>query len=187
MKRQVETYEQKLEEEPRTAVEESFQMMLYEMDVERVKYLLVSYLRTRLQKIEKYHKYILQNNMGARLSADEAFFLNKFVTLQQTYFDSTINSHFQQPPYVLPGESMDDVSSVIIHYTQYKENEMDCPFPNRKKLVGVRVLPGNDPVEIPIDNEDTMTTIRISSDKVTIVEYEVVEPFLLNSTVFELS
>ena len=64
---------------------------------------------------------------------------------------------------------------------------MDCPFPNRKKLVGVRVLPGNDPVEIPIDNEDTMTTIRISSDKVTIVEYEVVEPFLLNSTVFELS
>ena len=57
--------------------------------------------------------------MGARLSADEAFFLNKFpchpsftprfAALQQTYFDSTINSHFQQPPYVLPGESMDDV------------------------------------------------------------------------------
>lgn len=61
--------------------------------------------------------------MGARLSADEAFFLNKFdrvptithrfVTLQQTYFDSTINSHFQQPPYVLPGESMDDVCSFM--------------------------------------------------------------------------
>lgn len=76
---------------------------------------------------------------------------------------------------------------MIINYTQYKENEMDCPFPDRKRLVGVRVLPGNDPVEIPINNEDTMTTIHITSDKVTIVEYEIVEPFLLNSTVFELS
>lgn len=66
---------------------------------------------------------------------------------------------------------------------------MDCPFPNTKKLVGVRVLPGNDPIEIPVEDEGTGDTVdvRIGTDHVTVVEFEIIEPFLLGSDVFELS
>ncbi|KAK8789557.1 hypothetical protein WA171_001649 [Blastocystis sp. BT1] len=189
MKERVDTYESVLEEEPRSSVDDSFRIMLYEMDVERIKYLLTSYLRTRLHKIELYHKFILRNNQTARLSADETAFLEKFAKLNQNYFESTIQSHFHQPPYVTPGEDMDETTSVIVNYTQYCEDEMDCPFPNTKKLVGVRLLAGNDPVEIPVEDKSTGETVdvRIGTDHVTVIEFEIIEPFILGSDTFELS
>lgn len=67
---------------------------------------------------------------------------------------------------------------------------MDSPFPNRKKLVGIRLREGSEPVEIPAEEDgDTgeVVTIRISSDHVTVVQYEVIEAVLLGSSRFELS
>ena len=66
---------------------------------------------------------------------------------------------------------------------------MDCPFPNTKKLVGVRLLAGNDPVEIPVEDKSTGDTVdvRIGTDHVTVIEFEIIGPFLLGSDIFELS
>lgn len=67
---------------------------------------------------------------------------------------------------------------------------MDSPFPNRKKLVGIRLRDSGEPVEIPAEEDgDTgeVVTIRISSDHVTVVQYEVIEAVLLGSSRFELS
>mgnify|MGYP000003099003 CR=1 FL=1 len=66
---------------------------------------------------------------------------------------------------------------------------MDCPFPNTKKLVGVRLLAGNDPVEIPVEDKSTGETVdvRIGTDHVTVIEFEIIEPFILGSDTFELS
>lgn len=46
--------------------------MLLQTEIERIKYLLKSYLRTRLFKIEKFSLYLLrQENVGDILSANE--------------------------------------------------------------------------------------------------------------------
>lgn len=82
------------------------------------------------------------------------------------------------------------VASVIINFNQYREDETDSPFPNRKKLVGVRIREGGEPVEIPMEDDadsGEVVTIRITSDHVTVVEYEVIESYLLGNSSFELS
>ena len=81
------------------------------------------------------------------------------------------------------------LASTVVNFCQYCEDEMSSPFPNRKKLIGVRLFKEQDPISIPIENDmdGEDTSIEISFDHVTIVEYDVIEPLLLGKTDFELS
>ena len=57
-------------------------------------------------------------------------------------------------------------------------------------MVGVRIREGGEPVEIPMEDDadsGEVVTIRITSDHVTVVEYEVIESYLLGNSNFELS
>ena len=65
-----------------------------------------------------------------------------------------------------------------------------APFVNKKKLVGVRLHKKGEPFEISVDEEaegGEISSVRITSEQWTIVEYELIEPYLLGSTYFELS
>lgn len=66
---------------------------------------------------------------------------------------------------------------------------MNSPFPNRKKLVGVRLYKNQEPLEIPIegDLDGEATNIQISNDHVTIVEFDIIESYLIDGNDFELS
>ena len=69
-------------------------MILYEMDMERVKFSLARYLRARLAKIEKHMFFIAQDERQlARLSEQERRYLTKLVQLHNNYFDETIFRH----------------------------------------------------------------------------------------------
>lgn len=65
-----------------------------------------------------------------------------------------------------------------------------APFVNKKKLVGVRLHKKGEPFEISVDEAaegGEISSVRITSEQWTIVEYELIEPYLLGNTYFELS
>eukprot|EP01132_Coremiostelium_polycephalum_P005719 gene5719-7114_t len=67
-----------------------FTAQLYEMEVERLKYLIRSYLRTRIKKIDKFYAYISQNStIKSKLSNHELEYCEKFTNLIENHFQIT--------------------------------------------------------------------------------------------------
>jgi GINS complex subunit 4 len=66
---------------------ERFHLSLYEMEVERIEYLLASYIRVRLAKIQAYASWILhQVELRERLSDEERSFASRYVMLKHRHF-----------------------------------------------------------------------------------------------------
>ena len=77
--------------------------------------------------------------------------------------------------------------STIVNFTQYHDDEMDCPVPNRGKLVGVRVLPGNPALEVDLEMDEGSNQVKIDDKRVVVVEYSLIEAILMDSDKIELS
>lgn len=77
--------------------------------------------------------------------------------------------------------------STIVNFTQYRDDEMDCPVPNRSKLVGVRVLPGNAALEVDLEMDEGSSQVKIDDKRVVVVEYSLIEAILMDSDIIELS
>lgn len=74
-------------EDARSTVAEAFAASLYQMEIDRVNFLVASYLRTRLFKIQKYAVYLLSNaDMYARLSEREKEFARGYVDSLEQHF-----------------------------------------------------------------------------------------------------
>eukprot|EP00455_Lapot_gusevi_P014877 TRINITY_DN17499_c0_g1_i3.p1 TRINITY_DN17499_c0_g1~~TRINITY_DN17499_c0_g1_i3.p1 ORF type:complete len:173 (+),score=8.14 TRINITY_DN17499_c0_g1_i3:77-595(+) len=74
-----------------------FMSQLLQMDLDRIKYLLSSYLRIRLQKIDKHLIHILSTaEMVERLSAPELNFAKQYVDLVQSTFDRAFLDHIPE-------------------------------------------------------------------------------------------
>ncbi|KAI9463881.1 hypothetical protein HD554DRAFT_2026853 [Boletus coccyginus] len=86
IRRQSETV-QLLRSDPSSSEEEHFRIMLAQTEVERVKFVLRSYLRTRLFKIEKFARYIMTNlEIQQRLSENEVDHARRFARLTDQHF-----------------------------------------------------------------------------------------------------
>lgn len=85
--------DQKIED----AVEhEYFVVSLYQMDIERVRYSLARYFRTRLLKIERNLEYILSNiDVMDRLSMSEKEFATKIQRLNDRHFEENVSNRFE--------------------------------------------------------------------------------------------
>lgn len=67
-------------------VEDKFAGMIYQTEIERIKFLLKSYLRVRLSKIEKYTLYILrQENSDELLSPQEVIYARRYQELIEAH------------------------------------------------------------------------------------------------------
>lgn len=76
---------------------EHFTVNIYQMDIERVRYSLNRYLRTRMIKIEKELEFIQQNhNIYERLSDDEKVFLNKLEAQNNSFFNDTVSARLHE-------------------------------------------------------------------------------------------
>ena len=70
---------------------EAFASTLYQMEIDRIKYLLASYLRTRLFKIEQLAAYVLQNQEAReRLSAEEVVYAQKYLECVHGHFKACV-------------------------------------------------------------------------------------------------
>jgi len=74
-----------------SSVTENFFASIYKLDIERMKYLLKSYLRTRLLKIQKLYLDIIRNDKGDLLSESEYEFVAKFFIHKKTHFQTSFS------------------------------------------------------------------------------------------------
>ncbi|KZT20692.1 GINS complex Sld5 component [Neolentinus lepideus HHB14362 ss-1] len=82
---------QLLRADPDSSEEEHFRIMLAQTEIERVKFIVRSYVRTRLYKIEKYARFIVANpEIQERLSATELEHARRFAHLMESHFHRTV-------------------------------------------------------------------------------------------------
>ncbi|OCF32764.1 hypothetical protein I317_02129 [Kwoniella heveanensis CBS 569] len=80
-----------LRSDPQTSEEEHFKLMLVQTEVERVKYLVRSYVRTRLHKIEKHSHFItLTPSVRSLLSGAELSHAQRYTELLHTHFQHSV-------------------------------------------------------------------------------------------------
>lgn len=80
----------------RGSAEESFTASLYQMDIERIRYTLARYLRTRLLKIERNLDFIINSDeMMERLSNAERVFATKLYGQYGNYIEDVIQKRFK--------------------------------------------------------------------------------------------
>ena len=71
--------------------EEYFTINLYLMDIERIRFLLVNYLRTRMQKVEQHAAFISSTTTELeKLSEAEERYLAKVVNLNNQHVEDSI-------------------------------------------------------------------------------------------------
>ncbi|KAG2052371.1 GINS complex, Sld5 component [Suillus hirtellus] len=100
---------QLLRTDPSSSEEEHFRIVLVQTEVERVKFIVRSYLRTRLFKIEKFARYIMTNpQVQQQLSESEVEHARRFARLTDQHFyysvlqslPETQQTLDDQPPFV---------------------------------------------------------------------------------------
>ncbi|GFZ50848.1 hypothetical protein JCM24511_08606 [Saitozyma sp. JCM 24511] len=80
-----------LRSDPATSEEEHFKLVLVQTEMERVKYLVRSYVRCRLSKIEKYsHHIVLTPELHPLLSGAELSHAKRYTELLHTHFQHSV-------------------------------------------------------------------------------------------------
>uniref|UniRef100_A0A7N0VHH2 DNA replication complex GINS protein SLD5 n=1 Tax=Kalanchoe fedtschenkoi TaxID=63787 RepID=A0A7N0VHH2_KALFE len=88
---QIQLMEETVEEFAQSGVD-PLTVSLYQMDLDRTQFLLRSYLRVRLQKIEKYMFYILKTDLWNRLSEQEQKFAKRCTDDMGKHLDQSVLS-----------------------------------------------------------------------------------------------
>ncbi|KDR72993.1 hypothetical protein GALMADRAFT_252372 [Galerina marginata CBS 339.88] len=122
---------QLLREDPSTSEEEHIRIMLVQTEVERVKFIVRSYVRTRLFKIEKYARFITTNaDLQTRLTAAERDHASRHAQITDQHFYLTVlrslpekQSHLDDTPLFVPPmiTEPDKSRPVFVHALQ------NCP------------------------------------------------------------
>ncbi|KAF7331565.1 DNA replication complex GINS protein SLD5 [Mycena kentingensis (nom. inval.)] len=82
---------QLLRGDPSTSEEEHMRVMLAQTEVERVKFIIRSYVRTRLYKIEKYARFIIQDEeIQSRITVAERDYASRHAHLLDRHFHSSV-------------------------------------------------------------------------------------------------
>lgn len=149
--------------DPQTTEEEHFQMMLIQLEMERIRFLARGYMRARLYKIEQLAPYIVAHpEIHSRLTSTELQHAKRYAELTEKLFTNSVLS-------VLP-ESMrsltDDLSDQGIP-------PMVTP-PQLRKPVFIRAL--KDCGEIPVADGHTLT---LSKGSIHLVPYQTVQQQML--------
>ncbi|KAI0065215.1 GINS complex Sld5 component [Artomyces pyxidatus] len=149
-----------LRSDPDSSEEEHFRIMLAQTEIERVKFVVRSYIRTRLYKIEKYARYIANTpEVQERLSQAELNHAQTFANLTEDHFNISV---LQALPEHQRG--LDD---------QTPFTPPMIPEPDKSRAVFVHALDDCPPVRLPDG-----TTLRIQKGQIVLTPYAVVEQLL---------
>jgi len=89
MLRLISSREQSIEQNRQGDVDDRFYLNIYRMELERVKFIMKSYLRTRLAKIERHLVYIVEKDRSELLSEAEKIFALNLLEARKTHFQET--------------------------------------------------------------------------------------------------
>ena len=95
MLRQVSSKESQIDSQRLNDTDDRFNINIYKMELERVKFIIKSYLRVRLAKIERHLIYIIEKDKSELLSESEKIFAFNILESRKTHFQETF---FQKVP-----------------------------------------------------------------------------------------
>ncbi|CDO75940.1 hypothetical protein BN946_scf184873.g29 [Trametes cinnabarina] len=154
-----------LRADPDSSEEEHFRIMLVQTEVERVKFVIRSYVRTRLHKIEKYAKFISVNpEIHEKLSKAELDHARRYARLVDYHFNQSVLQSLPE---------------------QQRSAEENVPFmppmtaePDKLRPVFAHALQDCPPMRLP---DGTMSEMQ--KGQIVLVPYYVVEHLLLRGEV----
>ncbi|KAF7313322.1 DNA replication complex GINS protein SLD5 [Mycena chlorophos] len=137
LRRQSDTI-QLLRGDPSTSEEEHMRIMLAQTEVERVKFIVRSYVRTRLYKIEKYARHIIANEeVQTRITAAERDYASRHAHLLDRHFHSSV---LQSLPESQTG--LDDIPNFIMPPMVTEPDTTRPVFAHARKATTVRTDQG---------------------------------------------
>lgn len=133
---------------------------IFSTELARIRFLLRSYLRTRLLKIEQHVMYILDNTeFKDRLSPKEDSYAQEYFILLGGHFKGAIANH-------LP----DAFASIVKQASAHPNKDM-VPTPNFNKHVFCRVM--TDQGAIPVDEQGN--TAEFNKDDLFVIRYDPIQ------------
>mmetsp|Transcript_43262 Transcript_43262/g.72124 ORF Transcript_43262/g.72124 Transcript_43262/m.72124 type:complete len:230 (-) Transcript_43262:40-729(-) len=165
--------EEKVLTEKKPQVEDTLANDLHWTSLNRAKYIIRSYLRTRLWKIESNVMYIMipDNGLYTRLSADEQDFANRYV--------GTLDEHLQAAAL---GRMPEKFNSLVQQMSPHAEEEAEAsvrdfdmvPPPNLDTYVFCR--PVEDIGNFEVDGEE----FELTGMKLYMMRYRSIQPLVEN-------
>ncbi|KAI0808048.1 GINS complex Sld5 component [Fomes fomentarius] len=154
-----------LRADPDSSEEEHFRIMLVQTEIERVKFVIRSYVRTRLHKIEKYAKYITRTpEIHQRLSKAELEHAQRYARLVEYHFTQAVLQSL--PP---QQRSLDEDVAFMPPM---------IPAPNTLRPVFAHALVDCPPMRLP-DGSST----EMQKGQTSLTPYYVIEQLLLRGEV----
>jgi GINS complex subunit 4 len=146
-----------------TSVQEQFTANLLKMEMERVRYILKSYLRIRLAKIERFYPHLIANEGDMdRLSEEEKQFCITFGNAVVAHFHNAFLRH---------------VPELISQ--PFSSEDRSVPTPDLDKHVMCRVLEDIEAYEIDRDEEP----LRMVAGDIFVFRYRAIRPLLLEKRI----
>jgi GINS complex subunit 4 len=148
--------------------ESRFRLQLFQIEISRVKYILGTYLKCRLMKIQKYHRYIskAENNQLSLLSAAEKTFLESYGELVDKHLKQTFLKF-------LPDEGSE------IRNPADENVKMITPFPDKYVFIYVN----KDVGEFQLSSDNMEDTEDIKKGTISFVPYQAIKPLILKKFV----
>ncbi|KAF8621963.1 hypothetical protein AX15_007391 [Amanita polypyramis BW_CC] len=152
---------QLLRGDPSTSEEEHLRIMLVQTEIERVKFIVNSYVRTRLFKIEKYARFISTNaDIQTRLTAAERDHAIRYARITDGHLFASVLQSLPENQAHLDDEEVAFMPSMVNR-------------PNLSRPVFVHALEDCPPAHLPDG-----TTLNMKKDDITLTHYTVVEHFV---------
>ena len=142
--------------------ESSFTIHFYQMEVDRIKYMIASYLRTRLFKIEQFPLFCNQDlDMRSKCSPQELEFLRKYVDLAEEHVSDIALNHMPEMLRQLDAPEM--VTSPDLDHFVFCQNLEDLG-------------------QLNIDSKG-LESIQMDQHDRHVLRYRVIQPFLAQDQV----
>uniref|UniRef100_A0A1B0GJX3 DNA replication complex GINS protein SLD5 n=1 Tax=Lutzomyia longipalpis TaxID=7200 RepID=A0A1B0GJX3_LUTLO len=153
-----------MEESTKQLDKNDFRSVAHRMELERIRYLIASYLRCRLSKIENFTQAIINDEESRslrdkRLSDEEAAFAREYLSNVETHFQQLVLRH-------LPRSFPDDPRKRIVQ-------------PNVDSHVFIRANENVDGVVVRDDEEE----VDLESGSQHIVPYKLIEELVMKGKV----
>ncbi|XP_043938936.1 DNA replication complex GINS protein SLD5 [Protopterus annectens] len=160
-----------MEDNLRRAKAGDFKATIHRMEIERIRYVLSSYLRSRLQKIEKYFPHILEKEKSrlegepSCLTPEEFAFAKEYMANTETYLKNVALKHM--PPNL---QTVDFLKSV--------------PKPNLDSFVFLRAKERQENILVePETDEQRDYTVDLEVDSQHLIRYRTIAPLVASGAV----
>ncbi|XP_076256175.1 DNA replication complex GINS protein Sld5 isoform X2 [Rhynchophorus ferrugineus] len=131
-----------------------FKKGLYQMEVDRIRFLISSYLRKRLEKIETYSTVILEQEKSRVQQGSETYLSQNELEFAQEY-DQSIREHFESIMRFCPGITETQLINPNLHTMVFLKSKED--------IEGIVIDDGNDENDLIDLNKGSQVLISYKS------------------------